>query len=109
MLVQSSNGTIHLFPAWPLDEPASFRTLRVKGALLISAEWDPIKQLAEGVAVTATIASPVVSLANPFGAHTSKARVLCSNGSSVEVQADPDGKFEWAMRRGDACQVAPSQ
>jgi hypothetical protein len=50
-----------------------------------------------------------VSLANPFGAHTSKARVLCSNGSSVEVQADPDGKFEWAMRRGDACQVAPSQ
>ena len=29
MLLQSTRaGNIHLFPSWPLDEPASFTTLR---------------------------------------------------------------------------------
>lgn len=36
-LLQSYNGTIRLFPNWPLDKPASFQTLRAVGAFLVSA------------------------------------------------------------------------
>ena len=37
MLMQSSEGYIELFPAWNLSSPASFITLRAKGAFLVSA------------------------------------------------------------------------
>jgi hypothetical protein len=37
-LLQSYNGTIRLFPNWPKDRPAAFRTLRAVGAFLVSAE-----------------------------------------------------------------------
>jgi hypothetical protein len=36
MLLQSYDGTIRLFPAWPLDKPARFGTLRAVGAFLVS-------------------------------------------------------------------------
>lgn len=36
-LMQSYNGTIRLFPNWPLDRPAAFETLRAVGAFLVSA------------------------------------------------------------------------
>ena len=36
-LMQSYNGTIRLFPNWPKDRPAAFRTLRAVGAFLVSA------------------------------------------------------------------------
>lgn len=36
-LLQSYDGTIRLFPNWPLDKAAAFRTLRAAGAFLVSA------------------------------------------------------------------------
>ena len=36
-LMQSYNGTIRLFPNWPLDKDAEFRNLRAAGAFLVSA------------------------------------------------------------------------
>jgi hypothetical protein len=35
--MQSYNGTIRLFPNWPLERPAAFTTLRAVGAFLVSA------------------------------------------------------------------------
>ena len=78
MLLQSSNGSIHLFPAWPRKEPAAFTTLRAKGAFLVSASWDHVHATATGVAITATVASPRVSLASPFPATVKKATTRCS-------------------------------
>ena len=37
-LMQSYNGEIRLFPNWPSDKDAEFRTLRAKGAFLVSAK-----------------------------------------------------------------------
>ena len=37
MLLQSFDGTLRLFPCWPRDQDASFRTLRAVGAFLVSA------------------------------------------------------------------------
>jgi hypothetical protein len=38
-LVQSQEGFIRLFPMMPIDETASFKSLRARGAFLISASW----------------------------------------------------------------------
>ncbi len=37
-MMQSYNGEIRLFPNWPGDKDAEFRTLRAKGAFLVSAK-----------------------------------------------------------------------
>jgi hypothetical protein len=36
-MMQSYNGTIRLFPNWPLEKDAEFRNLRAVGAFLVSA------------------------------------------------------------------------
>ncbi len=39
MLVQGQEGFLRLFPAWPGEVDAGFTTLRLKGALLVSAVY----------------------------------------------------------------------
>ncbi len=39
LLLQSWTGVIDVFPAWPVDVDAEFRTLRAEGAFLVSAAW----------------------------------------------------------------------
>ncbi len=38
MLIQSWNDGIHVFPAWPKSIDASFKTLRTRGAFLVSSQ-----------------------------------------------------------------------
>ena len=40
MLVQSQEGFVRLFPAWPANASASFTTLRMRGAVLVSAVYE---------------------------------------------------------------------
>merc|ERR1712070_915137 len=49
---------IELFPAWPLDLPASFSKLRAKGGFVVSAAWNNETQTIENVEVEATVAGP---------------------------------------------------
>ena len=106
MLIQSSNGTIHLFPAWPRAEPAEFTTLRTKGAFLVSAKWDHVHAAATDVAITATVLSPKVSLASPFGAAAKTAKMQCSSGGRT-VAVDARGVLEWSMKAGEVCAITP--
>jgi hypothetical protein len=126
MLVQSSAGHIHLFPAWPLNEPASFVSLRVKGAFLVSAEWDPVGHTAKGVAVTASVDGRC-TVASPWSPHIASAvDVSCTASTatpgSSAVHAPSRGKGEphrqtlhvdasrrvgWMMRRGETCSLEP--
>ncbi len=39
MMLQSWDGSIRIFPAWPSKLGASFRTLRAEGAFVVSASW----------------------------------------------------------------------
>lgn len=39
LLVQSQEGFLRLFPAWPGNQSASFASLRMRGALLVSAAY----------------------------------------------------------------------
>jgi len=124
MLVQTcSQGVIHLFPVWPLNEPASFTTLRVKGALLVSATWDPTARTARGVAVTATVDAPGrgrggVALMSPWAEGVAVTLYCTQLGSSAageqvtsvkqrSVRPDAKGRLRWAMAKGEACRVEP--
>ena len=129
MLLQSSGGILHLFPAWPRNEPASFATLRAKGAYLVSASWDPAAQTAKDVSITATVFSPKVTLASPFaGAHEAggdaqsqrqmeretqaqSISLHCSTagkaGKARTVKMSDAGTFIWSMAANEVCQVEP--
>jgi len=39
MMLQSWDGIIRVFPAWPANIDASFENLRAEGAFLVSATW----------------------------------------------------------------------
>jgi hypothetical protein len=39
MLVQSQEGFLRLFPAWPANQSAAFTSLRMRGAVLVSAAF----------------------------------------------------------------------
>jgi hypothetical protein len=62
MLLQHEGGVLRVFPDWPLDHDASFRTLRAKGAFLVSSELRDHKiryiEIASEVGGTLVIANP---------------------------------------------------
>lgn len=109
MLVQSSAGVIFLFPTWPVSEPASFVTLRVKGAFLVSSTWDPTQQKAVGTVITATENSPpTVTLSALSLSQTvvTAVEVTCDNGGvSRTLKVDSGGLVRWSIAHGERCDV----
>lgn len=76
-LMQSYNGTIRLFPNWPLDRAAAFTTLRAVGAFLVSAscangQVDRVEILSE--------AGTPLRIVNPWAAG---ARVISGAGEEI--------------------------
>jgi hypothetical protein len=75
MLVQSQEGFLRLLPAWPANASASFESLRMRGALLVSAsyvgraEWAGLVAGRTGGTANVTItaeAGGVVSFLSPW-------------------------------------------
>jgi len=88
-LLQSYNGEIRLFPNWPSDRDAEFRTLRAAGAFLVSAEsrggrvrWVEVKSEAGG---TLNLISPweVTAASSSLGGK----RVLTGRKLSIPTKA----------------------
>ena len=110
MLLQSSaqDGTMRLFPAWPAAEPASFTTLRAKGAFLVTASWDPVRRTATGVSITASVASPRVLLTTPFPGTVKTVVLRCSAPPQDRtLVVGLRGLLEWSMGAGETCVVIP--
>ena len=117
MLVQATDGAegfIQLFPAWPPAEPASFTSLRTKGAFLVSAAWDATRrEVDEPVTVVATVAARC-RLAHPWPARrngrisgtANGVRVVCGSRAFVE-EPDGRGRVSWTMAPGERCEVRP--
>ena len=78
-LLQSYSGKIRLFPNWPADKPAEFRTLRSVGAFLVSAS-----RSAGGVdwIVIESEAGSSINLVNPW---VGPARCKRDRGSGESV------------------------
>ena len=109
MLVQVDGaGHIVLFPAWPPDEPASFTTLRTKGAFLVSASWDATAR----VAVDVTIASVGGSTSCGLVVGLRRAAIVRCSGETTarattqRLCSDSTGRVRWRVETGAVCEVS---
>jgi len=98
-LMQSYDGTIRLFPNWPLDRPAAFATLRAVGAFLVSASC------ANGevgqVEILSEAGSPL-RIVNPWKAG---ARVITATGETIVR----DGLIELPTTAGETIRLLPAK
>ena len=120
MLVQSDGLHVQLFPAWPVEEDASFDKLRVKGAFVVSARWDAVRRAPSDVHILSDGDSAwcglVVGAGGAGGGGTKKVTVRCTAGgdrgsavigSRVEhsLCTGKDGRVRWRVTRGAVCDV----
>lgn len=95
MLLQSTNGTIRLFPNHPAGQKASFSRLRAQGGFLISAEYDGTN--ASNVSLTADNMGGSVTVLNPWPGRTMT--VTDSTGASVAT-SQSNGRHTFTTRAG---------
>jgi hypothetical protein len=98
-LMQSYDGTIRLFPNWPLHRPAAFSTLRAAGAFLVSASC------ANGQVAQVEILSEAgipLRIVNPW---SNGARVAAGGGETIV----PDTLIELPTKPGQAIRLFPMQ
>ncbi|GMW01538.1 MAG: hypothetical protein AMXMBFR84_26750 [Candidatus Hydrogenedentota bacterium] len=97
-LMQSYNGTIRLFPNWPLDKPAAFRTLRAVGAFLVSASC------AEGRVEEVEVISEAggtLRMVNPWKGGTrveTGGSIAEFAGEFLELRTDPGQSIRFTPR-----------
>lgn len=89
MLVQSWDGAIRFFPAWPRDIDASFTTFRAEGAFLVSAS------LNSGAIEDVSIHSERGRRCCAASPWPGGCRVADENGNDVPVTIEPkpDGEY----------------
>ena len=96
LLLQSVDGIIRLFPAWPKDENAKFETLRAIGGFLVSAEQKSGK--IQGLHITSTVGGKL-RLFSPWE------RVECINhdrGTTKVIKVDASGIIQLSTRQGES-------
>ena len=94
MMLQSWDGALRIFPAWPKNLDARFETLRAEGAFLVSATWSKGKVTA--LSLRSEKGSPC-KLDSPWSKGV---RVTDSNGKEVPVTADRYARPEFATQPG---------
>jgi len=102
LMLQSWDGVIRLFPAWPKDRNGRFETLRAEGAFLVSAAWregqvESLSILSER-GKRCRVASPwpgglevVDSSGRPVGTTVESENIAC-------FDTEPGGQYELRPR-----------
>ena len=101
MMLQSWDGALRVFPAWPKGLDAHFQTLRAAGALLVSAAWS------QGRVASLEIFSENGAPCRLYSPWPNGFRVGAQDGQEVPVAADPLGRPEFATRPGVRYAVSP--
>ena len=103
MLCSSYSGYIHLFERWPLEEDASFTTLRTHGGFLVSASLHG--GIVNNVTVTSEAGEPVV-LVSPWASKSFA--VKGEQGQAVAVAPGArQGTYTWKTTKGASYTVSP--
>jgi hypothetical protein len=99
MMLQSWDGALRIFPAWPRTLDASFRTLRANGAFLVSASW------AKGAVTTAEVIS---EKGGPCRAYAPWPKVRVTDGAGKPIRAtQADGVVTFATTPGGRYAMGP--
>ena len=92
-----------LFPAINRSEAASFTRLRARGAFLITASWDAIKQAVVSPVIVVSEAGQEFVLVNPWDNNHSV--VVRSNGTVVQMRLQ-DGQLRFRTHVGKTYEIA---
>lgn len=110
MLCSSYDGVIRLFAAWPLDEPASFTTLRAKGSFLVSAVLNGSSRgstsstggstggsenVVSGLTITSEVGQPVLLLSPWKGSGVAVTDKATGNAVVVKPAPQEAGVYTW--------------
>ena len=95
------DGIIRLFDHWPLDEDASFQTLRTQGGFLVSATLRS-RVVETGIRIGAQSVVASVTLADPPGWSGG---IVVKDGAGRAVPASAGSEpqtWTWPAKAGDA-------
>ncbi len=94
MLLQSVQGILRFFPAWPSGEDAAFKYLRTEGGFLVSAE---IKKGKINDILIQSTANGIFRFLNPWNESPG----IIKNGKQVNVKSEGKGIFSVPALKGD--------
>ncbi len=99
MMLQSWDGALRIFPAWPKSLDARFDNFRAEGAFLVSAAWS------QGQVNELTIRSEQGAPCRIYSPWPRGIRVIDSAGHEIAVTADAYGRPEFATQPGTQYRV----
>jgi alpha-L-fucosidase 2 len=103
MLLQSWDGALRIFPAWPRALEARYEDFRAEGAFLVSASW------AQGRVHTLTVRSERGARCRLYPPWPAGVRVLNEAGVAVECVAEEYGRASFATQPGGSYTVTPRE
>jgi len=101
MMLQSWDGALRIFPAWPRALDARFENFRAEGAFLVTAAWS------QGEVRELSLRSEKGALCRVYAPWPGGLRVTDSAGNEVPVDADPFGRPQFATRPGQEYRLQP--
>ena len=103
MMLQSWDGALRIFPAWPKGLDARFESFRAEGAFLVSAAWS------KGEVTALRILSEKGQPCCIYIPWRAGMDVLDDKGQEIEVTALPAGRASFPTRAGAAYELRPAK
>lgn len=101
MMLQSWDGALRIFPAWPKCIDAQFENFRAEGAFLVSAAWS------QGRVTTLMIHSERGSSCAIYSPWVSGIQVKDEAGTNIVVASDPYGRPQFQTTAGKNYRLQP--
>jgi hypothetical protein len=101
MMLQSWDGALRIFPAWPRTLDARFETFRAEGAFLASASWS------QGQVQSLEILSERGAHCQLYSPWPSGLEVLDSTGQSIKCTTDQFGRIGFPTQAGAKYHLRP--
>jgi hypothetical protein len=102
MLLQSWDGALRIFPAWPRAIDARFDNFRTEGAFLVSATWS------QGQVQSLEILSERGAPCRLYSPWPSGCEVLDTTGQPVKCATDQFGRTSFPTQTGGKYQLRPA-
>jgi hypothetical protein len=94
MMLQSWDGALRIFPAWPKKLDARFENFRAEGAFLVSAAWS------QGQVTALSIRSERGAPCKVYSPWPHGIRVTDTAGREIALTSDPYGRPTFATQPG---------
>jgi hypothetical protein len=101
MMLQSWDGALRIFPAWPKNLDARFENFRAEGAFLVTAAWS------QGHVTNLSLRSEKGSRCALYSPWAQGVRVIDASGKNVDVTPDPYGRSSFVTQAGMAYRLEP--